>query len=113
MKVIDLLNKIANNELPHNTKFKITSCHDSFNCKYDADYPGAIWVIDDKDRFIFNYTIDYMRILNYEVEIIEKIKGIEEINYEEHVGRNLSETVCTKISELIREVNQLKSDRND
>ena len=81
MKVIDLLNKIANNDLPHNTKFKIISYDNSFLCRYDDSYPGEIWVLNEESECSFNYKIDHMRILNYEVEILEdKTEEIEELD---------------------------------
>ena len=48
--------------------------------------------------------------LNDEVEIIEEEKEIEEINYEDHVGIDLSEAVCKKINELVDEINKLKKE---
>lgn len=81
MKVIDILNKISKNELPDKTRFKVYSSSEdkSFICEYDISYPGTIWRICD-ERIRFNYKIDFMRILNYEVEVIEKNKEIEEID---------------------------------
>ena len=87
MKIIDLLNKISKGELPNKTRFKVhSSCNDkndkAFICEYDECYPGTIWCIYD-DNYKFNYKIDYMRILNYEVELIEDepidIESIEEL----------------------------------
>lgn len=106
MKVIDLLNKIANNDLPHNTKFKIISYDNSFLCRYDDSYPGEIWVLNEESECSFNYKIDHMRILNYEVEILEdKTEEIEEINYK---TSDANIRICiNKINELVRTYNSL------
>ena len=88
MKVIDILNKISKNELPDKTRFKVYSSTEdkSFICEYDMNYPGVIWRICD-ERCRFNYKIDFMRILNYEVEVIEENKEIEEkLDWEEIIG---------------------------
>ena len=78
MKVIDILNKIANGELKNNTKFKIIpEDGEKFICKYSSSYPGYIWVINDDKEISFNYKIDHMRILSYEVEIIEEQEEID------------------------------------
>ena len=118
MKVIDLLNKIANNDLPHNTKFKIISYDNSFLCRYDDSYPGEIWVLNEESECSFIYKIDHMRILNYEVEILEdKTEEIEEIqaddNYYIHTelgsfkGRKMDIAFVNKFNELTKIVNKL------
>ena len=43
-------------------------------------------------------------------KIIEEDKDIEELNYEEHIGVDLVETIYDKINELIREVNKLRKE---
>ena len=96
MKVIDLLNKIANGELEHNTKFKIISPDTEFICRYDKDI-CQIMVIGDYE---FTYMIDFMRILNYKVEIIED-KKIEKIDLSDWIEittkGDLEEETFTKI----------------
>ena len=47
----------------------------------------------------------------YDFEIIEEEKEIEKINYEEHIGIDLSEAVCSKVNELIDEINKLKKEK--
>lgn len=107
MKVIDLLNKIANNDLPHNTKFKIISYDNSFLCRYDDSYPGEIWVLNEESECSFNYKIDHMRILNYEVEILEdKTEEIEEYKTT-YTERCIDIEVREKLNEVIRAVNKL------
>lgn len=114
MKIIDLLNKIAKGELPNKTRFKVySSCNDkndkAFICEYDESYPGTIWCICD-DSCKFNYKIDYMRILNYEVELIEDevdIDNIEELN----VGDTLNNKIIRdKFNKLVQAVKQLNKE---
>lgn len=119
MKIIDILNKIARKELPHKTKFKVySSCRDKDNkefvCEYDENYPGIIWCITDNTKF--NYKIDYMRILNYEVELIEQNKEIEEmptklINTSDPIEHIVEQH--NKINELVRAVNKLIKEREE
>ena len=78
MKVIDILNKISKNELPNKTKFKVFSSSDdertAFICEFDDSYPGTLWSGDGECKW--NFKIDNMRILNYEVEIIQEPKVV-------------------------------------
>ena len=105
IKIIDLLIKIAKEEAPK----KIM-------------YDGDIWKFDDDEqdysdeaKYLFaDYMSDFAykpEFLNDEVEIIEEEKEIEKINYEEHIGIDLSEAVCNKINELVDEINKLKKER--
>lgn len=121
MKVIDLLNKIANNEeIPKQVKYK------NYYWKYieeAKDYK------DNEDDYVFscsNYDIPEM--LDNEVEIIEEDKEIKKIkqyydkdldeyvvetyingiNYKEIYKSRYDEMMIKKISELIDEVNKLK-----
>lgn len=108
MKVIDILNKIANGELKDNTKFKIINEDHTFICRYDASDPGEIWVVDNNDNFEFNYTIDHMRILNYEVEIIpiqEEI--VEYTNKFLEVWKPINKQFGKLFDELLRIKNDL------
>lgn len=118
MKIIDLLNKIAKGELPNKTKFKVySSCNAednrAFICEYDEDYPGIIWCICD-DGSKFNYKIDYMRILNYEVELIEEEQDIDIQNIKEYNDYELSymcpeelKPMANMCNKLIKAVKQL------
>jgi len=124
MKVIDLLNKIANGEIKDNTKFKIIpEDGQSFICKYASSYPGYIWVIDNGNEISFNYKIDHMRILGYEVEIIEdkediNIQDIKELPETIHIGdggadADVKDEVNIKINEIIRAVKYLEKTKED
>ncbi len=105
MKVIDLLNKITNEE----------------------DVPKKIQVYDD--IFVFNnynkvydhqetrtnlLSIYNGHILNYEVAIIEEDKGIEKIDgeYFERAGINYKSTLLKeKLDELIDKINEMREDK--
>ena len=123
MKIIDILNKISKDELPDKTRFKVYSSTEdkSFICEYDMNYPGVIWRICD-ERSKFNYKIDFMRILNYEVEVIEENKEIKELNkisydefkYSDNKHRfDLTNKEYDKINEVIRVVNKLIKEREE
>lgn len=90
---------IANGELKNNTKFNIINEDgDIIKCKYSSTYPGYIWVIDNEE-VSFNYKIDHLRILSYEVEILEdnteEIEELPDYNYSIKGNRD-------KINEIIR-----------
>ena len=117
MKLIDLLNKIANGEVAPK-KFK---------------YDNEIFIFDDEtndyiyaggnvsfftDYFSYIYHLeDILMLLNAEVEIIEEKKDIEQINvWYEFDGKNNDKIIyfmCTelkdKINELVKTVNELKN----
>lgn len=90
IKMIELLNMIARGELKNKTKFKVySSCKDDsdipYICEYDKTEPGIIWCITSYDTK-FNFKIDYMRILNYYVEILENnTEEIEELKRTQNV----------------------------
>lgn len=107
IKIIDLLNKIANGEKSINVE-----------TKYDSDD----WV---KDDFLLSLYIEFEHKNNYEivkflndyVEIIEEPKKIEKITVREKTlgfpsgewtARNMDKAFAIKINELIDEINNLK-----
>lgn len=110
MKIIDILNKISKNELPDKTRFKVYSRRgdEPFICEYDTGYPGTIWCICDSESR-FNYKIDFMRILNYEVEAIEENKEIEELLADAYT----SPDTLNKINELVQAVNKINKEREE
>ena len=67
MKVIDLLNKIENNEIKQGTKFKINGCVYIYNNGYISN--------DDTNKTMETFYIS-QRLLNDEVEIIEEFTQI-------------------------------------
>ena len=105
IKIIDLLNKIANGEKSINVE-----------TKYDSN----VW---EKDDFLFSFYKEFEHRNNYEVvkflndyvEIIEEPKKIEKLDYKyvntygnvsQH--RKSEEPLIDKINELIDEINNLK-----
>ena len=117
IKVIELLNMIANGELKNNTKFNIINEDgDIIKCKYSSTYPGYIWVIDNEEAS-FNYKIDHLRILSYEVEILEdNTEEIETLKYDvvDENGRGWYklDTIADKVNELVKVVNSIRKDKN-
>lgn len=118
MKIIDLLNKIANGEeVPETIKF---------GCKeyvYKKDEEDFLSYFDVYNNCIFeNYTLDDA-MLNKEIEIIEEDKKIEKIKSLNNVGscqdliefqdkQQLNNHILKdKINEIIEETNKLKDDR--
>lgn len=120
MKVIDLLNKIANNEeLPKKIKWSGVKFYLKDKIKY-YDYENDIGCSLFRHDTEFYSSLD---MLNDEIEIIGEDKEIEEIkttinyyiNYEdERLNEDIS-FICKqlilhtdKINELIKAVNELK-----
>lgn len=108
MKIIDLLNKIANGEeVPKKIKWK-----------------GQIYEYSRNDRFYYQNSWSMYRdfytegnCLNDEVEIIEEPKKIEKIIVREKTlgfpngewaARNMDKAFAIKINELIDKINKLK-----
>ena len=111
IKMIELLNMISKGELKNKTRFKVySSCKDEsdipYICEYDKTEPGIIWCITSYDTK-FNFKIDYMRILNYYVEILEdNTEEIEEL-FDYRTGDNdlyndNFDDMYRKINEIIR-----------
>lgn len=102
IKIIDLLNKIANNEeVPKKIKYgKDTYIHIDNYCYYCEDTNLIL-----SDRIFAEYSK-----LNDEVEIIEEPKKIEKLKakYTSQVGKL---ELANKINELIDVVNELKRDK--
>ena len=108
MKVIDILNKIANGTLEDGFKFK----YDSDIYRYNKE-KDEIRSIEYDDRLVEYYKIE--TILNKEVEVIEENKGIEELPNELINDDWTYYTIkfYKKINELVREVNKLNKERKE
>lgn len=79
MKIIDLLNKIANGEeVPKKIKW-----HDKV---WIRDFEGAYYYYEEGADYLFMDDIGNTTWLNKEVEIIEEDKKIEKINIDEDGG---------------------------
>lgn len=103
IKIIDLLNKIANGEeVPKKIK-----C-DGVALIYDEEIKDY-WCYCDKYLFEYKFA-EFNDFLNDYVEIIEEPKKIEKCkNYEHFLGiDDYIEYLKNKIDELIDEINNLK-----
>lgn len=123
MKIIDLLNKIANGE-------EVPRQVDYYDITYT--YNGDCYV-SNEGELLLDHIEELTRCLNEEIEIIEEDKKIEKIemdylykNFEgnkiniyERLDKNfveierVLEIVTNTINELIDEVNKLKGDKNE
>ena len=97
MKIIDILNKMANGELEDGFKFKYDNDTYKYNKKEDE-----IVSIEHGVCLGNYYTVE--GILNNEVEVIEENKEIEEISIDE-VDNKVA--LKNKINELARVVNKI------
>lgn len=70
MKFIDLLNKIANNELEDKIRFKIFTNNFTLLCEYDKSLDSILFV-DSLNNVYCNFIIDYIHLLNNKVELVE------------------------------------------
>lgn len=107
MKIIDILNDYAKGKIKEGFKFRC--CNQNWIIEDDNIHSINQYMSHD-DMGDYEYFEDCFDLsnLNDEVEIIEeRPKNIEAINYLEHVGIDLSETVCKKINELTKAVNYL------
>lgn len=103
MKIIDLLNKIANGEYP-TVKYR--------DVKYEYDDTYGDYIIDgEKGAFGLLRGWSLSMILNDEVEIIEEDKKIDTIKWKS-CGSNLKELneniddLANKINEIIDYINK-------
>ena len=119
MKVIDLLNKIANGENPKKIKY--------YDDVYEFDCYEGEWGYVNKEYsrykwFANEIDCDLQEQLNDEVEIIEEDKKIDYLTNDEitlYADEEPVETIVNfdnkelvnKINEIIDEVNKLKDDR--
>ena len=119
MKIIDIINKIANGTLEDGFKFK----YDSDTYRYNKE-KNEIRSIEYDDRLVDYYKIEI--ILNNEVEVIEKNKEIEELSHKGYLELkegyyNLEDILNgirtdlkehrDKINELVRAVNKINKER--
>lgn len=107
IKIIELLNKIANGEEVPNLKIKHWKQIYNFNIKM-----GFITCQSDE-----GYNLDLIQCLNDEVEILEdNTEEIEELKYDvvDENGRGWYklDTIADKVTELIKSVNEIRKDLN-
>lgn len=98
MKIIDILNKMANGTLEDGFKFKWYGLIYTFNKKSG---------FRDRQGNTLSENAFIECCLNDEVEVIEKTKEIEEID--EDIC--MTTDVLEKINELVRAVNKLNKER--
>ena len=106
IKIIDLLNKIANSEeVPKRIKYS--------NCHYKYEPEKLDYRDEDCKIEFYLFAMCTNFILNDEVEIIEEDEEIEELNITERRKREdcypLTVEIMAKINELVKEVNKLKN----
>lgn len=122
MKIIDIINKIANGTLEDGFKFK----YDSDIYRYNKE-KNEIRSIEYDDSLVEYYKIEM--ILNKEVEVIEENKRIEELlswtvylelkkgHYNiENILNGIREDLKEhrdKINELVRAVNKINKEREE
>ena len=104
IKVIDLLNKIANSEeVPKKIKY-----HWEYEYRYDEDRNEYCYMNNQNERFDDEWFI--IAMLNDEVEIIEEEKENEKPIQElknKRFTKNQKQ-IAGKINEVIRAINELK-----
>ena len=111
MKIIDLLNKINNNEeVPEKIKFNDTV--------FELEENKAEYIFQHENgdcetllyRVMTTHFIDVL--LEAEVEVIEENKEIEELDNMELINAR-PEVNAIKINELVRAVNKLNKERRE
>ena len=114
MKVIELLNKIANGEeVPKKIEYNTLLWN---YCNDVGDYSDTEWYLF-KD--IMTEVDNNVEFLNNEVEIIEENKKISKLDLYESNGNGTfvisknDEKIQNKINEIIDKLNELKENNND
>jgi len=102
IKIIDLLNKIANGEQPKTIKY-----HDDV---YEFDCYEGEWGYVNKEYcrykwFANEIDCDLKEQLNDEVKIIEENKKIEKM--ERHIPQSESELYCTAYNGVVDKINEI------
>ena len=99
IKIIELLNKIANGEEVANLKIKHWKQIYNFNIKM-----GFITCQSDE-----GYNLDLIQCLNDEVEILEdNTEEIEELSYEWTINE-----IADRVDKLIKALNAIRKDKNN
>ena len=108
MKLIDLLNKIANGEIERGTKIKFE------NEEYLYDYPNLCGIYRVGGGTAFTDSLFFRidaRSLNSEIETVEKtdIDSIEELHLEKdyQLSSSVDWEIQDKINEILKAIKQL------
>jgi len=106
MKIIDILNKIANGTLED----EFTFAYDNKVFEYDRNY-NMISNKNNGDKLGYIYKVEC--ILNDEVEVIEDVEDVKEIEKIKAVKTDFTgiQTIMNKINELVQAVNELKKSK--
>ena len=100
MKIIDILNKMANGELEDGFKFNFGDTY-TYNKNTDS--------IKDKEGIAIGNIYCIENILDCKVEVIEEKKEIEELKADAYT----SPATLNKINEVIRAVNKINKEREE
>ena len=109
MKIIDLLNKIANNEeVPKKINFRgnIYEWEDGWYLTKEKNYKVCLGGKKEDHNILIT-------AFNEDVEIMEEPKKIEKINRNRYPGTDIDplDDILDKLDELIDAVNELKRDK--
>ena len=103
IKIIDLLNKIANGEeLPTYIKVRDSI----FGVSYKFSGKDLDYQLDNDENYLSDYICNGGISLNDEVEIIEEDKKIERITNEAFLNSPFGELVGGKFNEIIDYINK-------
>jgi len=108
MKIIDILNKIANGTLED----EFTFAYDNKVFEYDRNY-NMISNKNNGDKLGYIYKVECILndevelIQNDEIEVIEDVKEIKEITNPALIPPSTT-MIVNKINELVRAVNELR-----
>ena len=114
----ELLGMIKDDNIPKKIKLHMCGTTRIYVADYeDEDFSNYCLenINDESDDFRCYLAECFLESDMFEenIEITEEENKIEKINYEEHIGIDLSETVCNKINEIIDEINKLKENINE
>ena len=104
MKLIDILNMISKGELREDTQIK----YDNEIYKYDGEY----YLLREGDFCLLEDI--YLNNLNDECELIEpqmapeKIKELDNYDWQESDYEYQIEIICNKLNEVIRRINNVR-----
>lgn len=104
MKIIDILNKMANEELKDGFKFKYMG----FTYIYKKWEDRIAKADEDFTDFTDDWHIE--EVLNDEVEVIEEKKEIKRLDEKDFYDFN---HICLKLNEVIRTVNKLTKESEE
>lgn len=114
MKVIDIINKIADGTLEDGFRFKIRNSYNTFVYSKEGN---IIYCENGYEDFWEEYCIE--SILNDEVEVIKESKEIEELDTTKTFDSTMQDVfewnneMEEKINELVRAVNKINKEMEE